>query len=350
MHELDPVTDLFDGLVIDGLEIGKRIGRFTFKEVPDAIEKLPHALNPIRIPRHGLVKRPHEHFVDAKHIRAVCFDDVIRIDHVPLGFRHLLSALGEDEPVRTTLGIRLRPAFLRHNAEIPQELVPEARIQQVKRRVLHAAVIQIDRHPVLELLRIGERLVIVRIAIAQEVPARARPVGHGVGFTLRITAAIGTLHLDPLADVRKRRFALVIRLIRFHDRERHGQLIFRDRDLPALGAVDDRDRLAPIPLARKYPVAQLVRRRALAESLLLQPRNHVLFCLPRGQAIQKIRSDVVPFPDKRLRQHGTGRFRIMRTNDHPDRQLEFCRECEIAFVMRGHGHDRARAVGREHII
>ena len=328
-------------------------GRITmrpYEYIPYPIQESFYTLDPIRIPRHGLVKRPHEHFVHAEHVRAVRFHDVIRIHHVPFGLRHLLSPFGEDESMRTALRIRLRSALLRHDPEIPQKLVPESGIQQVKRRVFHAAVIEIDRHPVFQLLRIGERRVIVRIAIAQKVPARTRPVGHGVGFALGFAAARRTIDFHPLAHVRKRRLALVIRFMRFHVGKHQRQLIIRNRNVTAFLAVDNRNRLAPISLTREYPVAKFVCRRTFADSLLLQPRNHVLLGLPRGQPVQKAGSDVMPFAGKRLRQDGAGRFGIMRADNHADRQTKPRRELKVSLIMRGHGHDGARAVRREHVI
>ncbi len=49
----------------------------------------------------------------------------------------------------------------------------------------------------------------------------------------------------------------------------------------------DRERLAPIPLARKEPVAQLVVDRAAAELFFLQPGGDRLFGLGRGKAVEE---------------------------------------------------------------
>ena len=42
--------------------------------------------------------------------------------------------------------------------------------------------------------------------------------------------------------------------------------------------------------------------------------------------------------------------RIRLCDDLIDWQTEYLREIEVALVMRRHGHDRARAVGREHVV
>ena len=54
---------------------------------------------------------------------------------------------------------------------IIQELMPEAAVQQVERGVLHTAVVPVDWHPVLERFLGCKLLVVVRVAVAQEVPA-----------------------------------------------------------------------------------------------------------------------------------------------------------------------------------
>ena len=41
---------------------------------------------------------------------------------------------------------------------------------------------------------------------------------------------------------------------------------------------------------------------------------------------------------------------VRRTHDLPDRQVERRREVEVALVVRGHGHDRAGAVVRQHVV
>jgi hypothetical protein len=55
--------------------------------------------------------------------------------------------------------------------QIEQHLVPEARVQQVQHRVLDAADVEIDRHPISLLAGIDEAMRILRIAISQVIPA-----------------------------------------------------------------------------------------------------------------------------------------------------------------------------------
>ena len=101
-------------------------------------------------------------------VGTVLCNDIVGVDDVAARLRHLLAALAEDHAVARTLGIRLLGG---DNTDIIQELVPEARVQQVQSRVLHAAVIPVNRRPVFERFLACKLLIIVRIHIAQEVPA-----------------------------------------------------------------------------------------------------------------------------------------------------------------------------------
>ena len=81
-------------------------------------------------------------------------------------------------------------------AQVVEHLVPEAGIEQVQHGVLHAADVQIDAadtsrcvgHPVALHVRIHQDVVIGRVEVAQVVPARSGPLGHGAEFT-----AVGAL-------------------------------------------------------------------------------------------------------------------------------------------------------------
>ena len=133
---------------------------------------------------------------------AVALLDVVRV--VVLAAR-VLVAVGEDhplveQPLERLLGV--------HQAAVEQHLVPEARVEQVQHRVLDAADVEVDRHPV-ALGRLRPRLaLVVRIEEAQVVPARAGPLRHRVGLA-RAGAAVGQRHHQPVvAGARQRRLAV----------------------------------------------------------------------------------------------------------------------------------------------
>ena len=166
-----------------------------------------------------------------------------------------MGVLTENHTVARTLGI----GFLGvDDADVVQELVPEAGIQQMQRCVLHAAVVPVDRSPILlGFLRDGHILV-MRVHIAQIIPRRASPLGHGVGLALCRTAAARAGGVDPVGHLGNGAFAVVRRLIALDLRQNQRQLIFRYGHPTALGAGDHRNGLTPVALTREDPVAQLV--------------------------------------------------------------------------------------------
>ena len=108
--------------------------------------------------------------------------------------------------------------------------------------------------------------------------------------------------------------------------------------------VDDREGLAPVALAGKEPVAELVRDGALAEALGLEPRDHLRLGFVGSEPVQKTRVG----RGARVR---VGRFGHVATGDDlDDRQVEGPGEFPVALVVTGHGHDGARAVAGEHVV
>ena len=165
----------------------------------------------MRVPRAVLVERREEHLVQAQGVRAVAVDDRVRRDAVLQALAHLAVAARHRSPVVDVLvaaaldlggldvdaalvGVRggLHIALVEQTgkrlagADVPQvveDLVPEARVEQVENGVLDAADVQVDAagaHPVALHLRGDERVRILRIQVAQVVPARPGPLGHRV--------------------------------------------------------------------------------------------------------------------------------------------------------------------------
>ena len=163
------------------------------------------------------------------------------------------------------LGIRLLGV---DDADVVEELVPEAGVEQVERGMLHAAVVPIDGAPVLLGFLGDRRLIVVRVHIAQEIPAGAGPLRHGIGLALGGAAAARAGSVDPVGHLGQGAFAVVGRLIALDLRQNDGQLILGDRHPAALRAGDHRDGLAPVALAGEDPVAQLVVDLFMAPSLL----------------------------------------------------------------------------------
>src|SRR5512138_1567795 len=65
---------------------------------------------------------------------------------------------------------------------VMEHLVPESSVEQMEHRVLAAADVEIDGHPIVVGLLTDDLPVIVRIQVPEVVPTRPRPLRHGVGF------------------------------------------------------------------------------------------------------------------------------------------------------------------------
>ena len=152
-------------------------------------------------------------------------------------------------------------------AHVAHHAHPEARVQQVQDRVLDAADVLIDRHPVVRRAR-------------RPSPCRRR-CRRSAGST---TTNRRTYPSCPSRAARRRRtsdtctrrttgvlLSGLPRAVRHqvfgqHDR----QILVRHRHVAALRAVNERDRAAPVALARDTPVAQAPLHLLLAEALRLQ--------------------------------------------------------------------------------
>ncbi len=128
--------------------------------------------------------------------------------------------------------------------------------------------------------------------------------------------------------------------------------------------MNDGERLTPVTLTRKEPVAKLVLRLRLADALLFEPLDHRLARIidgkPRKEAgrYHHTRCDV---GERRILRIRNGILRQIL--DAPDllnnltllnyldnRQIEDLGKIKVALVMRGHGHDRASTVSGEHVV
>src|SRR5215475_3647506 len=108
---------------------------------------------------------------------------------------------------------------------------------------------------------------------------------------------------------------------------------------------NDWERLAPITLTRKKPVAQFVIDRALAEAALFQPLRDFSNRVARLQPINNRRIDRNAVADESDRI-----FVARRLNDLADRQIEFAREFQVALVVRGNGLNSTGAVAQQNVI
>ncbi len=373
------------------------------EEAPRARQEARYPRDGLRVPGLHRLQRAQEHLVEAQGIGAVLAHHVVRVHHVPARLAHLLGELFQLQlgilrvirllvapdhlaqrhvngvgqragllhvgtlALQAHLLVGPRPAVgsvvavgeaedhpLVHQAHerlgrgnqsgIVEHLVPEARVEQVKHRVLGAAHVEVHRHPVLLLRRIPGRLVVLRIEVAEVVPARAGPLGHGVRLAPGRLAGLRVGCVHPLLDRGQGRLAGAGWLVALHLGQRNRELLLRQRHWGAVLAEDDGERLAPIALTREEPVAQAIVHGPLADALLLQPRGDLALGVRHGQAVDQRRVHQHPVAD-------VGLLADVTALDYlDDRQIVRLRELIVALVVRGHGHDRAVAVLGEHVV
>ena len=376
----------------------------------------PQALQEALSPGHGtgvpgtvLVERPHAHLVDAEGVGAVGGVHVVGRDDVLQGLAHLPVLAPDALPVPgegrlavgvvgpfhdlfgghilaalVLVGVGLNVALVEqaviglrggHHAEVEQDLVPEARVEQVQDRVLHTAHVQVGAaggiailgprpHPIGLVGGIDQRVLIGGVDVTHLVPARARPVGHRIGLTAVLLEAIAQveLNLSPLLGLAQRRLGIgggvigvvgargVVGDLRKLDRQ-HG---LRQGVDAALGVPHDGEGLSPVALTAEEPIAQSVGDGAPPGALGLQPGDHgglgIILGLPiqadlviggvHGKAIARIGT---------LAQVHTARV-VNRTDRLDDVEVVGGGEGPVAVIVSGHGHDGAGAVAHEDVV
>ena len=297
------------------------------------MDALRARVRPVRV----LVGRADEEDVAARRVGPVALDERGRAHHVALRLGHL-RAVARDHPLREELAERLLRV---HQPHVRQRLHEEARVHEVQDRVLHPADVLVHRGPAREHGRVPRRLVVVRVAVAQEVPRGVDERVHRVRLAQRGLAAARARRVDPLLGGGQRRAALglVVRDVGQQD----GQLVLRHGHEPARPAVDDRDRAAPVALAREQPVAQAVVDRAVPAALAVEPLDDRVERLAVVHAVEaRVRAD-----DRAV---AGVRELLLAADDPADLEAVLRGEVEVAGVVARDGHDRARAVLEQHVV
>ena len=134
--------------------------------------------------------------------------------------------------------------------------------------MVDAADVLGDRQPVVDDEAVERRLVVVRVDVAEEVPRRVDERVHRVRVAPSRAAAMRAVDVHVLLVGGERR--LPLRRVVLDVGEDHRQLVLGHRDDAAALAVDERDRTAPVALARHAPVAQAVVDRRLTTAFPFQ--------------------------------------------------------------------------------
>ncbi len=345
LEVLHILADLFDRLVersfhlpADDVSVAKNV-----LQAPITLQKAPASPDAVCAPRSRLFEIADEHLIQTERIGAVFVHDVVRINHIAARLAHFLAVFTEDHTVARAFGVGLRRGNF---ADVVQEFMPETAVKQMKRGMLHAAVVPVHRQPVFHGFFSGKALAVVRIRVAQKIPRRTRPLRHGVRFPLGGAAAMRAGGVYPVRHVGERGLAVVRRFIGFHVRQAERKLALRNGDIAAFRADHDRDRLAPIALARENPVAKLEVDFRAADALLLQISDDLLFCVFNGKPVQ----DPGIYHNARRAVGVCFFLYVPAFDDFDDRQTEFFREVPVAGVVGRNGHDRSGPVGHEDVV
>ncbi|GBD06062.1 hypothetical protein HRbin20_01663 [bacterium HR20] len=152
---------------------------------------------------------------------------------------------------------------------------------------VNTTTVGVATKPVAKTLRIGESLVVVGIAKAQVVPAGACPLGHGVRFVVAVLAGFGIPDIHPLGNCCQDAFPCTGRLEFADVRQPQGELVFIEHAASSVVEMENGDRLAPVALTRKEPVAELVADRWATVAAALEPLDDARLCLRCGQSIER---------------------------------------------------------------
>ena len=182
-------------------------------------------------------------------VGAVGLDDRARGHDIALGLGHGVAVLVLNHALAQQVGEGLVHA---QQAQVAQRLGKEAAVEQVQDGMLDAADVVIDRHPTVGGFAGEGQLGVVRVGIAQVIPAGAGKGVHGIGLALGRAAADRAGGLVEVLALGKRLAGTQVQVLG----QRHRQLILGHGHDAAVLAVDGRDGVAPIALAGNEPVAQ----------------------------------------------------------------------------------------------
>ena len=364
-------------------------------EAPQPLQEAVRADDILCSPGTRGVQRAHGHLIHAQGIGAEVAADLVRGNGVLERLAHLavllvdLFALVEEltvallhfsggyvDAARIGVGVRLDVALVKQAAvglargdktEVKQYLVPEPGVEQVQHRVLDAADVEVHAarvilaaraRPVTLVVQRAELLRVRRVDVAQLVPGRAGPLWHHVGVAvvglLTLAEVEGDFHPVSRLGQWGSGYGISVvgvegnRVIVFHLRQLHRQHVLRQGVRLAVLVVDNGEGLAPVPLAREEPVAQLVLDPLLAVAVGNEPayrrlNRRVLTHPVDVQALLVRGVDVRRVTREGLRGH-------VRIQHRGNGQGEDLGELVVALVVSGNRHDRAGAVAGEHVI
>ena len=216
--------------------------------------------------------------------------------------------------------------------------------------MLHPADVVVHRHPRGQHPAVPRRGVIAGVAVAQVVPAGVDEGVHRVGLAPRRAPAARAGGVHPVLGRSQR--GLAPGLVVLDLGEPHREIGLGHRHHPAVVAVDDRNRAAPVALAGDEPVAQAVVDRGPAPALGLQASHDGVAAGHGIHAAELARVDehLVGGVGSEGLLGDVGVLGIGGRDHGADRQLERRRELVVALVVGGDAHHRAGPVLHEDVV
>ena len=154
------------------------------------------------------------------------------------------------------------------------------------------AIVIINRHPMVNSLRIPCFIIIVRVEISQEIPARTSITIQSVSlastfypivairltFCNRYSFSSFNIHPDshPIINLRQHRSITTCWLKVLYLWQNHRQAFISHGNWRTTINMNNWNWSAPIALTRNQPIAHFIRGFASPRILLLQPRNNLL--------------------------------------------------------------------------
>ena len=323
-------------------------------DTPGALNEAVGALDGLGIPVEVLLGRGDKQDRQTHGVGAVGLDDRARGHDVALGLGHGVAVLVLDHALAQQIGEGLVNA---QQTQVAQCLGKEAAVEQVQNGVLDAADVVIDGHPTIGSLAGEGQLGVVRVGIAQVIPAGAGEGVHGIGLTLGRAAADRAGGLVEVLALGEGLAGAQVQVLG----QRHRQLVLGHGHDAAVLAVDGRDGIAPVALAADEPVAQteLDLTTAAAHGLEVgHDRSLALGVLAAAHAgilaglDERALGSVGAIPVDGLGMEGIdslaagldgGAVLVVQNNRH-DGQIVLAGEFEVTLVAAGNGHDGAGAV------
>ena len=339
------------------IALGGRLGKLAHG-TPGALEEAVAARNGLGIPVEVLLGRGDEENGQAHGVGAIGLDDRAGRHDVALGLAHRLAVLVLHHALAQQVDEGLVDVA---QAQVAADLGPETRVEQVENGVLDSADVVVDAHPVVRAVLVEGQLRVVRVDVAQVIPARAGKGVHRVGLATGRLAAAGARRLVERLALGERLAGSKVEVLG----QTHRELVGGNGHDAAVLAVHHGDGVAPIALTGDEPVTQAEVHLATAGTHGLEVGHDGSLAL--GMLAAHHAGVLAGLHEEALGRHGRLPIDarhdaltlvlelgvegvVLPHDDGDDGQVVLLGELEVALVAAGNCHDGARAVVGDDVV